>query len=82
MFSQDELKAESIVKEEPTGGEEFAVAVAEFTTLKQEIKEEYIDTPDPLSLEEYCGKYFHCQNWFLIKFCLVLNKYNSVQILQ
>ena len=44
----------STVKQETPGVEESAVVVVECTTVKEEIKEENIDTEDPLAVQ---GKY-------------------------
>ena len=41
----------STVKQETPGVEESAVIVVECTTVKEEIKEESIDTEDPLSVQ-------------------------------
>ena len=41
----------STVKQETPEVEESAVPVVECTTVKEEIKEEYMDTEDPLSVQ-------------------------------
>ena len=43
-----------IIKQETPGEEESGVTVVECTTVKKEIKEENMDTEDPLSVQ---GKY-------------------------
>ena len=45
---------EDIIKQEAPGVEDSAVIVVECTTVKEEIKEENMDTEDPLSVQ---GKY-------------------------
>ena len=54
MFYQEKEHEEDIIKQETPGVEESAVIVVECTTVKEEIKEENIDTEDPLSVQ---GKY-------------------------
>ena len=51
---------EDIIKHETPGVEESAVIVVECTTVKEEIKEENMDTEDPLSVQ---GKYFFTSAW-------------------
>ena len=48
MVYQDEVHEEDIIKQETPGVEESAVIVVE---CKAEIKEEKMDTEDPLSLK-------------------------------
>ena len=54
VFYQEQEHQEDITKQETPGVEESAVVVVECTTVKEEIKEENMDTEDPLSVQ---GKY-------------------------
>ena len=45
-----------MVKQETSGVEESAVIVVECTAVKEEIKEENMDTEDPLSNKSHQGK--------------------------
>ena len=50
MFYQEEVQKEDIIKQKTPGVEQSTVVV-ECTTVKEEIKEENMDTEDPLSLQ-------------------------------
>ena len=54
MFYQEEVHEENTVKEEPPGEEQSAVIEVE---CKVEIKEENMDTEDPLSGSSFQGEY-------------------------
>ena len=51
IFYQEEVHEEDIIKQETPGVEESTVIVVECTTVKEEIKEENMDTEDPLSVQ-------------------------------
>ena len=51
MFYQEEVQKEYSIKQETLGVEESAVVVVEGTAVKEEIKEENMDTEDPLSVQ-------------------------------
>ena len=57
MFYQEKVHEEDIIKQETPGVEESAVIVVECTTVKEEIKEENIDTEDPLCGSSFQGEY-------------------------
>ena len=48
---QEGVLEEDIIKQETPGVEESAVVVVEGTAVKEEIKEENMDTEDPLSVQ-------------------------------
>ena len=54
MFYQEKVHEEDIIKQETSGVEESAVIVVE---CKVEIKEENMDTEDPLSGSSFQGEY-------------------------
>ena len=57
---QDEVQEEDITKHETPGVEESAVVAVE---CKVEIKEEYMDTEDPLSDHIPQGKVYACNSY-------------------
>ena len=54
MFYQEKVHEEDIIKQETPGVEESAVILVE---CKEEIKEENMDTEDPLSGSSFQGEY-------------------------